>query len=137
MATKFSLKKDRFNPQMLGVLLAESPQLSICLRDIISIRTRLSYAHSFPSEVYIQRTITMGTESPAPLLGLAQFCRGIHVGSAGLAVEAALWLTCPSSHPASFPSLLKVLMPRELPSQPVGLESQNPLSRKFKFWAQT
>ena len=71
VATKFSLKKDRFNPQMLGVLLAESPQLSICLRDIISIRTRLSYAHSFPSEVYIQRTITMGTESPAPLLGLA------------------------------------------------------------------
>ena len=34
MATKFSLKKDRFNPQMLGVLLAESPQLSICLRAV-------------------------------------------------------------------------------------------------------
>ena len=64
----------------------------------------------------------MGIESPAPLLGLAQFCRVIHIWSAGLAAEAALWLTCPSSHRASFPSLLWVL-PRELPNQPVELES--------------
>ena len=70
----------------------------------------------------MQRTIPVGTQSPAPVLGSAQFCRVTHVGSAGLAVEAALWLTCPSSHPASFPSLLQVLMPRELPNQPVELE---------------
>lgn len=38
MATKVTLRKDRFIPQMLGVLLAESPQLSISLRDIVSSR---------------------------------------------------------------------------------------------------